>query len=301
MLAGGPLPRLVRVTDTAVETLDLDRLSRDDPAFHPGATVALLARGAQQVMVVARLSAPDLPEQALLFDAGADTAARWWAATLAYRRDPTTGLSTPTRDWATTPETDQPAELPEVLRPWVTDAGGGRPARFAPPDPMSEVLAAFGSLPARAKVPTDARTLTHLAAALTLEDLLHGRIRGSVVVRVAGRDWESWVVGDDLCVQLDDAIRAIANHGTRAEAVALIHLALYDDVDPPRPGLQCVAQHGDERLESWSMLTLPDGPGGPMALGGGERWRHLPPACDDGWLRPPASPIDLIALGCADA
>ena len=300
LLHGGPLPRLLRLTDDAVESLDLDQIVRGDPDFHPGATVDLLSRGARQVLLVARLEAA-AGARALVFHAASDGDVTWWAATLPYATDTTTGLAVPREGWSTTAEVRCPTELPPGLRMWVEPAGVGRPARFAPPDPLAEVCAAFGSLPTTAAVPTCARTLTHLAAALTLEDLLHGRIRGAVIVRLAGRQWESWVVGEDLPVTLDDAIRAIASHGTPADAVALLHLAVFDGAERPLPGLQCVAQHGAERLESWSLLHLPDGPGGPLALAGRERWRQLPPAAGGGWLRPPESPVDLIALDAADA
>ena len=299
--AGAPAPRLVRITGRYFDVLDLESLARDDPGFDPGATVALLAREASHVFVVATLAAPERPSRALLFHAASQPKTLWWAATLPFTRHPRSGLSLPDESWSTTLETEDLESLPELLKPWCARSPRGRAGRFGPPDPLSEVWAAFGSLPDSARIPTDARTLIHLAAALTLEDLLSGSIHGSVIVRVSGRDWESWIVGDDLPLPLDDAIRAIASNGTPAESVALIHLALFDDEYPPRPGLQCVAQHGEERLESWSLLSFPDEPGAPLTLAGSERWRLLPRARHDSWLRPPDDPVSLVPLDAVEA
>ena len=56
VLTGGPLTRLIRVAEDSFDSLDLSQLSRTDPGFDPGATIAVLARGACQVFVVARLA-----------------------------------------------------------------------------------------------------------------------------------------------------------------------------------------------------------------------------------------------------
>ena len=300
VLTGGPLARLIRVAEDSFDSLDLDQLSRTDPGFDPGSTIQDLARGACQVFVVARLAGPELPQSALLFHAESAPCTAWWMATLRLARDPTGRASVPTEKWSTTVETTDPSELPSVLREW-TARPRDRPALVRPAPALTEVRATFGYLPAAARIPTDARTLTHLAVALTLDDLLTGSVCGAMIVRVRGRHWESWVIGDDLNISLDEAIRAIACNGMRADAIALIQLSMFDDFKPPIPGLKCVAQHGDERLESWTLLSFPLEPGGPLGLTDSERWRRLPQADNGGWLRPPNRPVDLIALGAAEA
>jgi hypothetical protein len=96
---------------------------------------------------------------------------------------------------------------------------------------------------------------------------LSGELKGTVVVRTAGRAWELWAMAGELPTELEDMVRYIANHhGPKADGVGLALIAVIPGEDPPRPTMQVLADKGGMFVDTRAPLSFPEGPRGPKVL-----------------------------------
>ena len=171
----------------------------------------------------------------------------------------------PVGDWQQPPrDTSNPAELPPFLVQVAAPPPGGRPAgiRDASDTWQPDIKFAFGDLPDHAQPPVDAKQMVELTAALgVVNELLAGKVQGTVVVRIAGRSWEPWVLGDDMPAPMIEMVRWIANHRLpAAEGVALAQIAVRPQDTPPVPGVQVIGEKDGLFVETWAPIEFPEGP-----------------------------------------
>ena len=155
---------------------------------------------------------------------------------------------------------------------------------------------AFDDLPEGMPAPANARQMVELAAQLAVNDLLTAEVKGTVVVRVAARSWEMWVLNGPLPTSLEDMIRYIANsREPAADGVALAHIAIRPQDEPPVPGVQVIGELGGMFCETWGRLEFPEGPTGPKQVPRIEWWDHKPVPERGMWLG--VDPMVMFELG----
>jgi hypothetical protein len=119
---------------------------------------------------------------------------------------------------------------------------------------------------------------------------------GSVVVKLANLAWEIWILGgDSLPASLEDMLRYIAMMDPRADGMALVQLAIRPEDDPPRAGLQLIAERGGQMAEYWCEIEAPNGPAGARTI---KQILQRPPrpVPEDGmWIG--VDPIVVFTLG----
>lgn len=262
VLQGHPEPKIYLLGGGFLETFDLDVMTRRDPDAHAGATLRALRRRdhVDRCFLVVRLSAP-AHQWAMIFEERlAPEGRRWWMAMLGYRTDPLSGLGLPDADWQYPAEdTADLAEVPEFAHEIAAPPPGVRAAAIADASDtwQPDIKFAFGDLPEGTPAPVDAREMVELAAALAVPDLLNGKLTGTVVVRITGRGWEQWVLGDDMPCPLVEMVRWIANHRLpAAEGVAVAQLAIRPGDDPPIPGVQVIAEYDSSFVETWAPIEF---------------------------------------------
>jgi hypothetical protein len=298
-LVGQPQARVYLLGQGFVETLDLDLLPRKEPTAHLGQTFQALRRRDQVercfLVMGVRSTDEDGTERswAMVFEQR-DTPAgpRWWMAMLEYRADPDSGLGVPAPRWQQSAgETGDPAVLPPFVHELASPPPGARPAEILDASAVRQLdlRFTFGEVPEGSPLPADAKQMVEFAAALTLGDLLAGKLVGTLVVRLVGRAWEVWVLGDEMPASTDEMIRWLANHRLpAAEGVALVQLAILPQDEPPRPGVQIIGEHGGMRAETWAPVSFPQGPDGPKQLSA-VHWREPRPIePDKRWLGVPS-------------
>ena len=192
---------------------------------------------------------------------------RWWMGMLEFTTDPASGLGHPVGDWQLpTRDTDNPADLPPFVTAIAAPPPGGRPAAIAEPSDIWEpdIKFAFGELPAHVEPPKDAKQMVELTAALgVVNELLTDRHQGTVVVRVAGRSWEQFVLGGDMPGPLLEMVRWIANHRLpAADGVAVAMIAIRPQDQPQVPGVQVIGEKDGQFVETWAPIEFPEGPKG---------------------------------------
>lgn len=309
-LRGHPHPRIYVLGDGWEESLDLPAMVKDDPGASLGATFQMLGRrpGVVRRLLVTQVRIEDEMggegTYAMVFEEVAEPGEprRWWVSMARYRQDPLTQLGERLGDWQdASHETANPAHLFPFLVEVVSPPEGARTANvLAPRASQPDIQVAFGDIPPGVPTPADATDMLNFTAALVVNDLLSGRVKGTMVVRLAGRAWEAWVLGDELPSDLDDMIRYIANvHGPeQADAVALAMIAVRPQDVPPEPGVQVIAERDGLFVETWSPLQFPEGPEGPKVVGGGKLWGPAPVRDGGMWLGvEPNVEFTLGALG----
>jgi len=278
-LKGQPYPKIFLLADGYEETFDLNAMAASQPEADAAATFqALRARPLiLRRFLLVRLDAEEsktgrevrfaqLIEEV---DGALPSDRRWWTATLPFEMDATTSVGIPSERWMQSGgESDDPALLGPALEPLVVPRPGAQSARFLPPRPAQpDVHAAFGELREHVPPPTDARQMVELATALAAGSLLSGALQGTLVVRICGRSWEQWLLGDELPTDLDSMVRYIANaRPPAAEGIALLQVAIRPQDEPPVPGLQVVGELGGKLYETWAPLEFPEGPAGPKRI-----------------------------------
>jgi hypothetical protein len=162
-------------------------------------------------------------------------------------------------------DTDNPAALPPFLHEIAAPPPGSRPATVLDADDTWMPDIRFTFVAAGLPIPADAKEMVDFTVALgTVNELLAGTLQGTVVVRIVGRSWEKWVLGDELPAGIHEMVRWIANHRLpAAEGVALAQIAVRPSDRPPVPGLQLIAEHSGMFVETWAPIVFPAGPTGP--------------------------------------
>ncbi len=303
-LEGAPRARVHLLADGWEETFDLGTMAKEQPAADVGATFqALRSRlGIERRFVVVQIAvaADDGEERrfAVLFEEILDAPRRWWVSLLPFQTDPATGLGHPLGPWQDSRgETEDPADLLPFLRPIAFPPAGAVAARFgAARGKQPDIRVRSGEIPPHLPPPADAMQLTELAIALALDGVLTGALKGTVVVRVRERSWQLWVLGPDQPADLEDMVRYVANRvPPAAEGVAIVVVAIRPQDDPPRPGVQIVAELGGGCAETWAWLAFPEGPDGPkhIAEWGSSGIRPVP----EGGMWLGVDPMVLFDLG----
>lgn len=210
---------------------------------------------------------------------------RWWCALLEYRFDEASALG----PWQQPDgDTDNPAALPPFLHEVAAPPPSARAAQVldASDTWAPDVRFAFGEVPPESPLPTDAKQMVEFAAALgAVNELLTGKLTGSIVVRIAGRAWEQWVLGDDLPADITEMIRWIANHRLPpADGVALVQIAVRPADEPPVVGMQVIAELGGMCVETWAPIAFPEGPAGPKQIPLIHWWPAFPVQPSGQWL-----------------
>lgn len=305
-LKGQPITKLLFLTETHEEVLNLTTTVQDDREASMGATFQLLRRRpeVERSFVVLRMDGTDKQGQphvyALLFEevTGLDEPRRWWMSMQEFRTDPSTELGHLVGDWKDAPfETSSIDHLMPFLREFAEPPPGGRPAnvlpaREAPPD----IQVASDNLPPTAPSPTTARMMTELAGQLVVGDLLTGALKGTVVVRYARRTWEAWVLGDNLPTDLESMVRYIANtHQPPAEGVAIALIAIMPEDIPPVPFVQIIGEMDGHFVETRAPIEFPEGPAGPKVIRQIRWWDPRPVPEGGMWLG--VDPHVLFELG----
>jgi hypothetical protein len=272
-LKGAPRPRIIGLLPGFEETFDLVAMVERHPDAHPGATfqalrarkenvrrfILFLGMGEDEVTHAERHFAV-LVEECDRFDGR-----KWWMGMLDFRADPVTGLGLVERPWGCWPgETNDLSQVDFVL-PFVQAPPGAKAAPFVPPPDLwrPDVKMTFGELHPSLSTPTDAKQMVEVAAKMIMNDLLTGKLVGSVILRLSGRSWEAFVVGNDLPDPIEEMVRYVANRRLpQADAVALALFAIQPGETPPVPALQIVAELGGKFAECRAPLEFPDGPKG---------------------------------------
>ncbi|MEQ1504302.1 MAG: hypothetical protein ABMB14_18825 [Myxococcota bacterium] len=277
-LKGEPHPKLILLFTDHEEVFDLDAMAKKDRGASGGATFqALRSRpGIRRRFVVLRMETTDDEGKdhvfAMLFEEldAAEGKRRWWMALLPFTTDPVTGLGNPDADWQPcSGETDDPRQLPAFLHEYVAPPADARPAAFDPPPAMlqPDIKFAFGELPPGAPVPTNPKQLVEFAFHLAARELLTGAVQGTVIVRIADRSWEQWIVGNDVPTSNEDMARYIANvREPVADGIAMVIVAIRPNDEPPQPGIQVVGEMGGYWAELWGPIEFPQGPAGPKQV-----------------------------------
>jgi hypothetical protein len=290
---GSPHPRIHLIGDGFEESLDLDAMSKQQPEAHPGATFQALRHRPnierRFVVMVANAVLMDGSQQlfaVLLEEIDDQPGRRWWLAMLPFVVDPKSGVGVPTEDWRPSHgETMDPGQIPPDIRAMAFPPPAARAAVVAGPAPLeADIQMCFGDLAPGVLAGNSALDMVLFAAQLATNDLLTGTIAGNVVVRLAGREWEMYVLGRDQPATLDDMIRYLANNRKPvADAVALVQVAIRPFDNPPVPGIFARAEVAGERVDLWAPLSFPKGPSGPKVV---ERILVTPakPISDRGWL-----------------
>jgi hypothetical protein len=282
-----------------VETFDLHAMSTREPGAHIGATFQILRRRAnvQRCFLVlgATAAVPTGGEQVLAIvfeEVDVADGRRWWMAARAYHTDEATGLGHFHGEWEQPPhDTNNPASLPSKLLEMAAPPPGARPAdiREASATWMPDMKFQFGDLPPHAPLPADAKEMVELTAALgAVNELLEGQIMGTVVVRIASRSWEKWVLTDDMPAGLTEMVRWIASHRLPpADGVAIAQIAVRPQDDPPVPGMQVVGERAGMFVQTWAPITFPEGPAGKKVIPTIHWWPARPVEPAHQWLGVP--------------
>ncbi|MEQ1505574.1 MAG: hypothetical protein ABMB14_25295 [Myxococcota bacterium] len=297
---GQPLPKVYLLGADFVETLDLSAMSRQDAGAHVGMTFQLVRRrnNVERCFLVLGLQGTDpagiVHTWAVVFEE-LDTAdgRRWWLAMLEYETDSATALGVPKGPWQQPgADTDNPTALPPFLIEVAAPPPGSRAAdvRDAADTWMPDIRFAFGEVPPTAPIPTDAKLMVEFAAALgAVDELLSGKLQGAIVVRIAGRSWEQWVLGDDLPADIHEMIRWIANHRLpAADGVALAQIAVRPSDEPPVAGMQVIGEMGGMFVETWAPIVFSEGPAGPKQIPTIHWWPARPCQREVQWLGVPS-------------
>lgn len=300
-LGGQAKPCIHLVADGHELTLDLDAVSRDHPGASIGATWVLVRQrsGYKHAFLVAGLRGEseegEVATAALVVQ---EHGGRLWIATLPYTRDVATGLGHP-EEW----QLAEGRGVPDMLLDLLLPAPGSHPAQVIEPRaPVADIQAAFGALPDEAPLPESAEQLSVLVARMVVPSILREGLRGTVVLRFVGREWEWWVLGNDQPVELDEMIRAICHREPQADAVALVIVALFEAVEPHQPGIQMIVEGHGARHERWVLLELESGSDGPRRAG--QELNRSRPLPREGhrWLgEAPTFDIELFPLGMGEA
>lgn len=306
-LLGQPHPKVYLLGKDFVEMLDVDAMRKREPDVHLGATFQALRRRNNIERCFLVFGAQGFDPQgrehtwAVLFEErDVIDGRRWWMAMLEYRTDPASGLGIPDPKWSPSAgETDNPAQLPPFVHEIAAPPPGSQQAEIldASDTWQPDIKFTFGEVPEGKPIPTNAKQMVEFAAALAVNDLLTGKLTGTLVVRIVGRSWELWVLGDDMPASVHEMIRWIANHRLpAAEGVALAQLAVLPHDEPPVPGMQIVGEYGEMLVETWAPVVFPEGPGGPRTVPV-VHWRSPRPVSPEGrWLGVP-SKAELIEPG----
>jgi hypothetical protein len=295
-LRGQPHPKIYLLGKNFVETLDLDSMSRREPGAHLGRTFQDLRRrnNVQRCFVVLGGQGADpmgvMHHIAVVFEE-LDVAdgRRWWLAIQEYQVDATSGLGQAVGEWEQPPhDTNNPADLPAFLVELAAPPPGARPAvvRDASDTWAPDIKFCFGELPPEANPPTDAKQMVELAAALgSVDGLLTGKLQGTVVVRIAGRSWEQFVLSGEMPASMLEMIRWIAsNRLPAADGVALAQIAIRPQDKPPVPGMQVIGELGGRVVETWAPLEFPEGPRGKKVIPQIHWWPAKPVEARLQWL-----------------
>lgn len=299
-LRGEPHPRLYLTREGCIDALDLNALSTREPDAHVGATVQIARQqvGVIEAWLVVQLLAEDHDgvQHRFALLGCLDPAGVWWMA--GYESDPRTGIGV-LGDWHVPDRriVERAAILDEIL----AVPPGAKPADLlAARKPELDLRAAFFEIPEGIATPTDAGTCADAAARIAVPDLLSGALTGTVVVKIAERSGEMWVIGE-YAGDGDDLIRAIASREPAPDAIAIAMLALFEGSDPPQKGVQIVAEYGDQRAERWLLLDFPGGASAPPIVVRAVE-RRLTVDEGDGWIGvEPTTPIDLFPVGAGEA
>lgn len=293
-LRGDPRPRILAYGDGVRYEVDLADLTRRDPGASIALTAAALAAlpEAHRVFLVVGLLAAAGDHPAALVVERVEVGPGW-SATLAFRRA-ASGVGDPDGDWAS--GAGLPADLEAAL---LRVEPGARAAALAAPRPREpDIRAAFGELPGHLPLPADALQQAELTAAMVTPEALRDGLEGVVVLRLDGRSWEWWVLGEGMPTDLDDMVRVICARGAVPDGVAVVQLSRLEGPGVDGVGLQIVAERAGGRAERWVLLDFPEGPGGPRVV---QKLlaRTLPaPAEGEGWIGvAPEVDFDLAALG----
>jgi hypothetical protein len=168
---------------------------------------------------------------------------------------------------------------------------GARPAdvRDASATWMPDMKFQFGDLPAHAEPPADAKQMVEFTAAVgAVQELLDGTVLGTIIVRIAGRSWEKWVLTDEMPASLTEMVRWIASHRLPpADGVAVAQIAVRPQDDPPVPGMQVVAERGGMFVQTWAPIEFPEGSGGKKVIPTIHWWPAHPVQREHQWLDVP--------------
>lgn len=286
-----------------METFDVDAMIKREPGAHIGSTFQLLHRRAnvQRCFLVLGATGSDAVgaehSLAIVFEE-VDVAdgRRWWMAVREYRTDASTGLGHLMGDWQQPPhDTNNPAALPAGLVELAAPPPGARPAevREASATWMPDMKFQFGDLPPDRRPPADAKQMVELAAAVgAVKELLEGTVMGTVVVRIAGRSWEKWVLTDDMPASLTEMVRWLATHRQPpADGVAVAQIAIRQQDNPPLPGMQVVAERAGMVVETWAPIEFTEGPAGTKLIPTIHWWPARPVEAQFQWLGVPPTVV----------
>jgi hypothetical protein len=301
VLIGQPHPKIYLLGKDFLETFDVDAMRKQDPGAHLGCTFQLLRRlgNVERCFLVMGAEGTDAQGKdrywAVVFEEREGTDGRlWWMAMLEYETDPKSGLGLPAAQWQQPPgETANPADLPPFVREIAAPPPGARSAETLPASALwqPDIRFAFGEVPEGKPLPTDAKQMVELAAALgSVRELLAGELQGSLVIRLQGRCWEKWVLCGEMPASLEEMIRWIANHRLPpADGVALVQIAVQPGDDPPVLGVQAIGEYGGMFVETWAPIEFPEGPAGPKHVPL-VHWRAARPVAPEGqWLGVPST------------
>lgn len=295
MLKGAPHPRIIGLLPGFEEIFDLDAMARRHPEAHPGATFqALRARTetARRFVLIQLQGEDDVTHATrtwacLIEECDRFDGRKWWMGMLEYKTDPNSGIGVVEQPWGIWPgETDDLTHV-EFIREFVEGPPGARPAEFLPPPDVwqPDVKFTFGELHPSLPTPTGAKQVVEVAAKMGMNDLLTGKLQGSLILRLNGRSWEVFVVSGQLPDPIEELVRWVANRRLPpAEAVALLAVAIRPGQVPPEPGVQIVAEMDGKVAECWAPIEFPEGPQGPKVVTK-IWWSHEQPVREGGmWL-----------------
>jgi hypothetical protein len=270
-LKGHPPQRIVLLADGHELSLDLEKMLTDEPGADVGATFQALKDQSDIHRRALMLAGQGVRHDgttdsiAVVFEERDEAPRYWWAMTQ-YRADPTTNVGQVSNTWGVG-ESDDLSDLPPFLQAVVTPPPAAAAARVLPPrrvDPDIQVM--FAEIPDD-RTPSDANQMAELAHALVASRMLSGELGGVVAVRLAGRKIQVWAMQPDtLPTDVDDMLRYICQRGGPADGIALAQFAIQPQDDPPKPGLQVVAERGGMRFEIWGLLEFPNGPRGAKTI-----------------------------------
>jgi hypothetical protein len=269
---GSPRPRIVGLLPGFEETFDLGEMAERYPTAHPGATFQALRSRKETVRrfvvflgIVQQEDSTQRTWAVLVEECDRFDGRKWWMGMLEFRTDPASGLGIVEQPWETWPGETSDLSGAEFIRAFVQAPPGAQPAPFLPPPDFfaPDIKFTFGELQPNLPTPNDAKQMIEITEKMVARDLLTSKLKGTVIVRLSGRSFEVFVVGDDVTDPIEEIVRYVANRRLpQADAVALACFAVRPDVVTPEPGLQIVAEVGGKFAEYWAHLDFPDGPKG---------------------------------------